>query len=137
MTSRLLALALLAALCVPQAQARPYYAAKKGLSCAACHINPAGGGARWPWEKAPTRLNDSIALGADLRAMLQDVKGAASSYNLNESAIYLMAKPSNMITAVYENKSAATSQVYGIWKPENAPSGFYVKAGRFFVPYGM
>ncbi len=99
------------ALFVPvSAHAEPYLAVRSGLKCAACHVNPSGGGKRTEFGAAyaqtalareqldpatgqaatagaaPTiwtgRLNDQFAIGADLRATLQSVKVPGSKETL-------------------------------------------------------
>lgn len=126
----------------PTAQSRPYYAAKKGLSCAACHINPAGGGARWPTEKAPVRINDSINIGADFRFLGAKSQGGhaanPSSFKSSEIALYVMARPSGELQLVYGNNLGVSAEAYGMWSTERFYGlPLYARAGRFWVPYGL
>jgi len=136
-----LAAALLTAWGPTPSWSRPYYAAKKGLSCAACHVAPAGGGARRTRENSPGRLSDAVSLGADLRTTLKRAEGKASvnpaGFELFEGAAYLTASPGGGLTLVYENNKGSTAQAYGIWKAGEGSLPYYVRAGRFFVPYGL
>lgn len=126
------------------AQARPYYAAKKALSCAACHTNPAGGGPRWPTERAPVRINDQINIGADLRVMGSKSQGnhAAnpSSFSTPDIGLYVMARPDGDLQGlqlVYDNNLGNTVEAYGMWSKEIYSLPVYIRAGRFWVPYGL
>lgn len=123
------------------ARARPYYAAKKALSCTACHINPAGGGPRWPTERSPVRINDSINLGADFRFIGAKSQGnhAAnrSSFKTSEIALYIMARPSPELQLVYDNNNNLNTEAYGMWSTERYDLPLYLRVGRFYVPYGL
>ena len=131
--------ALFAGLCfwASAAEARPYYAARKGLSCAACHIAPAGGGMRKPRENSPGRLTDAVSLGADLRVSFSRIeKSGVSAFEVDRSALYVAAAPRPELQLVYNMDNAITSQVYGLWRAQgNLP--FYARAGRFWLPYGI
>src|SRR5947209_707878 len=92
------------------ALAEPYLAIQQGLPCAACHVNPTGGGLRndfgvvfaeqiMPAEKLPGnipqwtgRIADLLRLGADVRSSWSrtEVPNAASvqQFQLDQARIY-------------------------------------------------
>lgn len=118
--------------------AQPYYAAMKGISCAACHINPSGGGARKSREGSPTFINNAIAIGADLRGSYSNRNYPLTDYafTVGKQRFYIQAEPAEDLVFSYANESGATAEAYGmIQKPEwlNA----YARFGRFFLPYGL
>lgn len=121
--------------------ARPYYAATKGVSCASCHVNPAGAGVRKPTPESPVKINDNINLGADLRAYFSKLDGQSSSFTVGPRAsLYVLAEPVPSLSLVLQGNFAApvvtAAEAYGIWvREEGFP--FYVRAGRFFLPYGL
>ncbi|MBI4370159.1 MAG: hypothetical protein HY547_08025 [Elusimicrobia bacterium] len=115
---------------------QPYYSAKKGLNCAACHVNPAGAGMRRPSPSAPTLINDSLNLGADFRVLLTKTEGSSnSSFNIARGAFYVLAEPASQISLLYSNNQGAVSESYAMIKTPDYP--MYARAGRFFVPYGL
>src|SRR5262245_52368261 len=106
------ALAVAAAVVVPASvRAEPYLAVRQGLSCASCHLNRTGGGARTvygagfgrqtlPWKKLPDAgdpfdgvLTERVRLGADLRTQylgtLQDPGPYVGEYRIGEANLYL------------------------------------------------
>lgn len=129
------------------AGARPYYAAKKGLSCAACHIAPSGGGARRPSRDARVRINDTIHLGADFRVLASKSGGPratpagapanVSGFDANELVAYLAAMPSENLSLVYANNNGTTAEGYAMWTTDRWPVPVYARAGRFWLPYGL
>lgn len=124
--------------------ARPYYAAKKGLSCAACHINPAGGGPRRPTLESRGRINDALALGGDFRML--GIKGDVEhgdfkrlGFRILQTYLYLIASPSEKLTFVYSTnptEDPAKVLAYGLWNWD-AYLPVYIRAGRFHIPYGL
>lgn len=131
--------ALLCVVFVPPAHSRPYYAAAKGLSCAACHISPTGGGMRKVREGSPGRLTDNISLGADLRVYFSKIeRSKVSSFTLARSAVSVAAspRPDTDVVVQYHYDEEHTAQAYGIWRLEG-DLPLYVRAGRFWIPYGL
>ncbi|OGS05287.1 MAG: hypothetical protein A3G41_00825 [Elusimicrobia bacterium RIFCSPLOWO2_12_FULL_59_9] len=125
----------------PLARPRPYYAASKGINCSACHFNPAGGGIRKATQNSPTRINEALTLGADFRFLWKKAERQRAIYNSppRGTAIYLAAEPSPGVSFVYHANDGITAQAYGLWKSgdEFPLPSFYVKAGKFFLPYGL
>lgn len=118
--------------------ARPYYTATRGVSCSACHLNPAGGGVRKVSEGTPTFINDSIAIGADLRGAYSNDGNPLTDYSFKafEQRFYLMAEPVQGISFAYSNESGSTAEAYGIVQKEEWLNA-YLRFGKFFIPYGL
>ncbi len=162
----------LALLLLPMlAQSLPRFAARVGAPCSLCHVDPAGGGmrtdyARHVWEvaelpiaglerpeKAPVmdaKVTDSVALGADLRMMFQDLRQDAgppekppmptmSHFFLMESALYLSANLWERVT-LYLAPSfyGADNLMYEAMAIVHLPwQGSYIKIGRFLPAFGL
>ncbi len=135
------ALLLIITLAPARLLARPYYSAKKGLNCAACHYNPSGGGPRRMSERSPMRINDNIALGADFRFSGSKAGGNhgtnPSGFATHELAFYIAAKPNESVDLIYDNNQGVTGEGYALWAPEEASLPYYARAGRFYLPYGL
>lgn len=123
---------------ITDASAQPYYAAMKGLSCSACHVNPAGAGVRKISEGSPTFINNAIALGADLRGAYSNDGNPLADYSFKalQQRIYLTAEPAESLIFAYSNESGSTAEAYGMLKREEW-FDFYVRFGKFFLPYGL
>jgi hypothetical protein len=144
------------------AQAEPYLAVRTGLKCMACHTNPTGGGkrneygnvyaqqmlaAKYEGEGEPWTGNIGryLAMGADFRGEFRvtDVPGApdvSSEFIYEESLVYLQLQPlpgrlSLYIDHKFGPGNAQTREVYGLLSL--AGNKVYVKAGRFFLPFGF
>lgn len=115
---------------------QPYYAAKKGLSCAACHVSPSGGGMRLPRETSPGRVNDAVAIGADFRFALKRLEAASdATFVTARQNLYVLAQPQDQLLLMLANNQGTTAEAYGMLKDPDRP--VYLKAGRFFIPYGL
>lgn len=135
----LIFLAFLLPACLPFfVHAQPYYAAMKGITCVACHANPAGGGARKIRDASPVFINDAVAVGADLRGSYSNDNDHLNDFSFKtlEQRFYLVAEPVQGIGFVYSNESGATAEAYAIIKKEEW-FDVYARFGRFFVPYGL
>lgn len=135
---RLILLATLPALLpVSSLLAQPYYSAKKGINCSACHVNPAGTGMRIPSPSNPTKINDAISFGADFRFLFSKVQGGSdSTFAVARNALYLLAEPVPSLSLLYNYNEERTAEMYALAKmPGDLPA--YLRAGRFFVPYGL
>ncbi|MBI2915535.1 MAG: hypothetical protein HYY07_01595 [Elusimicrobia bacterium] len=119
-------------------QSQPFYAAAQGVSCSACHLNPAGGGARKTPESSPTFLNDSLSLGADFRATYSNDGDPLTDYTFKaqEQRVYIVAEPAEGIQFSYANESGSTAEVYGIVRSKELWDA-YLRVGKFFLPYGL
>lgn len=120
------------------AQARPYYAAMKGISCSTCHLNPAGAGVRRASEGTPTFLNNAFTIGVDLRGSYVNDTHPLNDFSFKtlEQRIYLMAEPMDSLFLGYSNESGSTAEAYGMATKEEWFDA-YARFGRFFLPYGL
>lgn len=143
------------------AHAEPYLAVRAGGECMMCHTNPTGGGKRnvfgnvyaqrtlaaryvenaGNWDGS---LNRFLSLGADYRGEFRfnDTPGQSSmtEFSYEETLLYLELQPVPGRVSLYVDEklgpgSATTREAYGLlWLQ---PGESYVKAGRFFLPYGL
>jgi len=155
------------------ALAEPYLAVRTGLKCGACHVNPTGGGKRTEFgaiygqtafsasrldpatgaalpegsaEPAPWtgKINDHVALGADLRANATAtfIPHASDAYAFDpvRAQAYLEVKPIIDRLTIYLDEqvspgAATNRETYALlW---NSSKTLYAKAGRMFVPFGL
>jgi hypothetical protein len=145
------------------AAAEPYLAVRMGLKCMTCHVDPSGGGLRTPFGDAyaSTQLarrmigagkteawtgtvTSSLRVGGDLRSELRyvDTPGleGQSDFAVSRATLYgaFTAIPDLLTVYVDEQVApgAATArQAVGLLRPGNGR--YTVKAGRFFLPYGL
>jgi hypothetical protein len=146
------------------AGAEPYIAVASGLKCAACHTNPTGGGKRNEFgmtyarnelarrtvlrDEGDTGWNSSVnrwlGVGGDYRGGYRsiDVPGTPddSGVAVTKSTIYveLRAIP-DLLTFYFDEQLAPGNSVdreyYALLRPANGK--FTVKAGQFFLPFGL
>ena len=144
------------------ALAEPYIAVRSGLSCASCHVNRTGGGGRTAYgagygtNTLPARrlpgdatlfdgaLGERVRVGADARAgyvgHLPDQGPYLGEFQLFEANLYAAVDllPGRLTFYLDEHVapgSAANREAFGLLSAHKA--GAYVKAGRFFVPFGL
>lgn len=137
--------------------ARPLYAARTGMSCARCHIDPAGGGIRnatgfryaqnghtmTPEEdREPTldpRIADGIRLGGDIRAQyMQDAANEIrdrSTFFLMQATVHLAAELNERFALVYSNDQGRTAEAFALIRFPFADAS--IKAGRFRPAFGI
>lgn len=146
--------------CAPPAAAEPYLAVREGLKCAACHVNPTGGGMRsafgsvYGQTQLPATPADGdllsrwagvtgglLAAGADLRtgATFLDVPGedGQNAFANQEMRAYLAANvvPGRLLVYIDQSLSPASlnQEAYArLWSGD-----WYLKAGRMYLPYGL
>lgn len=143
------------------ALAEPYLAVQQGYKCVACHVNPTGGGLRNDFgivfaenvlparglpESVPVwtgRVGDFVRLGGDLRAdwSRTEVPGAKSQQGFSLEQVRLYAEvaviPERLSLYVDEQVApgnAISMEAYA--KLNDAGSGWYLKGGRFYLPFG-
>jgi hypothetical protein len=136
--------------------ALPLYAARTGLTCMQCHVNPTGAGMRNSFgftylqnghsltpregsEETPlsNRFNDFLSFGSDMRLMAygsQTQKNITSLF-LMQGGIYLAADLPQGITLYYNNDFGTTRDVFMVAR--QVPYISYVKVGKFKPPYGL
>ena len=159
------ALLCFAALC-GDAHAEPYLAVRTEFKCVMCHVDPSGGGMRNAFGNAWARnelaretvaigesgddagwtgeLNRWVAAGGDLRTGLDyvDTPGEEEQSELavSRATVYaaLRAIP-NLLTVYLDEQvapgGATARQAFALLTP--ADGRFSVKAGKFFLPYGL
>ena len=144
------------------AEAEPYFAVRQGMKCAACHVNPSGGGMRnaygnmWAQTVLPERrievadmemwsgaINRHLAVGGNLRANghYLDVPNqeAQSEFDVEEMRIYGAATivPDRLLVYVDERIAPGGSvNLEAYARLSTADQRWYVKAGQMFLPYG-
>jgi hypothetical protein len=167
MRSILLAAAVLgAAGVVADASAEPYLAVQTGFKCAMCHVNPSGGGLRtafgtaWARNEMPRRivgaessgaeevwtgdLNRWLAVGGNVRSGVDYVetpgRDDVAEFGISRATLYgaLRAIP-GLLTLYLDEQiapgGATAREAYALLTPGNGR--FTVKAGKFFLPYGL
>jgi hypothetical protein len=143
------------------ASAEPYLAVQQGYKCVQCHVNPTGGGLRNDFgavfsqnvmaarplpEGVPAwdgKLGDFVRLGGDLREgwTRTDIpnRETTEDWELQELRVYgavdvIRDRLSLVLDESLAQDDAQVRQAYVQWSsPER---GWYVKGGRFYLPFG-
>lgn len=144
------------------AQAEPYLAVKTGYKCSVCHVNPSGGGKRTAvgnafgssalvsnnpayqdWKSLPAlEWKDAIALGGDVRfdARATQTPHQQDSFEfiVNDAQVYTEIKLLGDAATLYIDESVAPGGAANreAWAKINFASGFYLKTGKLFLPFG-
>ena len=156
-------LALLALLSASHtASAEPYFAVRQGVRCAACHVNPGGGGMRnaygntWAQTVLPERrveipgvemwtgaINRYLAVGGDLRAGATYVdvprSDSQSEFDVEELRVYGAATivPDRLMVYVDERVAPGGSvNLEAYARISTADQRWYAKVGQMYLPYG-
>ncbi len=159
----LLALLFLLSLALPMlARAEPYLALQMGLKCAACHVNPTGGGLRTalgvafargsiPANQLPEKITpnwtggigDYFRLGADLRTALTRtaVPDAPTQKDngLEQFRVYADVQVIKDRLGLYldETVEPGKPQRQEAYVRASMPGlAWYAKAGQFYLPFG-
>lgn len=164
MSARIWLVAGLAALAVtaaPRAFAEPYLAVQQGYKCAACHVNPTGGGLRndfgtvftenvlpqtalpsgWPvWNGTVFKF---LRLGADLRTSREETEAphvpSERQSGLEQLRAYADVSliPNRLEYYVDETLAPGNAQANEYYGRYSDPRhGWYVKGGQFYLPFG-
>lgn len=141
----------------------PYLAIRTGLACSQCHTNRTGGGQRnafgviYAQTRLPMtvagygqdgpflapRVADFLSLGADLRVRSSRRFTGTDPKNpieIAEGNLYVEARVVPDVVSVYADQVLApgTSRSRELFLLIGSlPANAYVKAGRFFPPYGL
>ncbi len=143
------------------AHAEPYLAVGQGYKCGACHTNPTGGGLRsefgdifaqnvMPEEHLDLgtdewlgRIGDRIRVGGDLRTdwSFMDVPHSSTekSFALEQVRTYADVSiiPSRLDFSIDELLAPGAATVMEAYAKYASASGeLYVKAGKFYLPFG-
>lgn len=142
--------------------AEPYFAVRQGMKCAACHVNPSGGGMRnaygniWAQTVLPARrieiaglemwtgaINQYLGVGGNLRggATYVDVphNDAQSEFDVEEMRVYgaVTIVPDRLTLYVDERIAPGGSvNLEAYARISTADQRWYMKAGQMFLPYG-
>lgn len=151
-------------ICASVARAEPYVAVANGLKCAACHVNPSGGGKRnvFGMTFARTQLaartvlrddddvgwnssvNRWLGIGGDYRGGYRDVDLDSgpdfSTTTVTKSTVYAEIKAiPNVLTFYFDQQLAPGGSTererYVLATPSNGR--YTIKAGQFFLPFGL
>lgn len=138
--------------------AEPYLAVKVGQKCAACHLTPTGGGMRNDFGQAYGRslaiessklsklsgkLSPSFRLGGDFRVSLRvtdgDDRESQNQFQTDRMSVYLDAQliPDTLSFYIDQQFSPANKNRESWIKWQSDNNKLYVRAGKFFLPYGL
>lgn len=153
----------LVALGTAEVRAEPYLAVRTGLKCSACHVNPTGGGMRNAFGSTYaftqlsahrlgletfdpaelTALTSRLSVGADVRvsASAQRLENQGDDFRFNRDRVGAYANvalvPGRVELYLDEQLAPGSAQSREAWALVRPLAGsFYVRAGRFFLPYG-
>jgi hypothetical protein len=153
-------LACLALLQAQRAEAEPYLAVQQGYKCVQCHVNPTGGGLRSPFGDvfaqnamaattlpagAPVWLGqavqDIIRVGGDLRAdwSATTTPGSPTSeaFALEQFRLYADVNLIPNLLGIYVDEEVTPgAQTMEAYARIGSTSDWYLKAGRFYLPFG-
>jgi len=155
----LAAVALLALAAALPARAVPRYSLAVGQKCVLCHTNPTGGGIRDDYTseylvperlsmKLPgnaervhsPRINDSAAIGADLRTfwMRRDDRDAGGNFREMQGSVYLSLSPGDPRFTLYVHQDfGQIDEAVEVWGLGYVlPASGYVKVGRLVPAFG-
>jgi hypothetical protein len=139
------------------AWAEPYLAAREGLACSNCHVNPTGGGLRTVFGNAYSQqqlaaaplaadapawtglLAERIALGANARAAARqtelDDRDDNLDFGVDRVSLYLGADLGRASLYVDQQVAPGGSLNREAWGKLDL-GAWYIKAGRMFLPFG-
>jgi hypothetical protein len=144
--------------------AEPYLGVRTGRNCSGCHVNPTGGGMRntggvnygkkslsrrmietteaadeWAGE-----INKWLAVGGDFRGNYNYTnvpnQGSENEFEVTRATLYVDVKLIPSLLSFYIDEqiapgSAINREIYALFTPKDGR--YWVKAGQFFLPYGM
>ena len=153
---------LAASMAAGRAHAEPHIAMRAGLQCNACHVNHTGGGKRnsfgvkYGLERLPARhlplpedvpavegvLTSFLSIGADFRQVNVSRfarSGDTNSFETQEGNLYMDVQLLRDRLHLYVDErlapgGALSREFFALW--ESRERNLYVKAGRFFPPFG-
>jgi hypothetical protein len=156
-----LGLAMFALLGATSVQAEPYLAVQTGYKCNVCHFNPTGGGMRtefgimyakllMPAETVDATLvsnwtgnvTDSLRIGGDLREDWTRNSApnttTTQSFSLEQFRLYgeFTLIPNRLSIYVDEQVAPGGSQNEEAYVLYGSTTGFYIKGGQFYLPFG-
>ncbi len=138
------------------ARALPLYAARTGMTCMSCHVNPTGAGARNTlgfnymqnrhsldaagsddYTPLTNRIGDFLSVGTDSRLMEYQSQAANNTTGLflMQGTVYVTADLPDGITLFYNNDLGKTRDAFMVAR--QVPGVSWVKVGKFKPPYGL
>ena len=142
------------------ASAEPWFAVETGHKCAACHVNPTGGGKRTAYgnafaqmvlsarslgeewgESFDGRIVDRVRVGGDLRVNLTQTsipnQEDSFQYESEEALVYLELRLlEDMVTVYFDERIAPGGAVNRESYALLQHNGLHFKAGKMFLPFG-
>lgn len=143
------------------ASAEPYLAVQNGYKCVVCHVNPTGGGLRndfgviysenlLPARNVPAALSawtgqiaSFLRMGGDLRASAtrSEVPGSPpqDQHQLDQLRLYADVALIPQRLGLYVDEKVAPGErqeLEGYIRLNDAARGWYIKAGKFYLPFG-
>jgi hypothetical protein len=143
------------------AVAEPYLAVQQGYKCVACHVNPTGGGLRnsfglvfaenvMPATTLPASapawlgqvLQDIVRIGGDLRTdwsrTVVPHSPTQQQFALEQFRLYADVSVIPNLLGVYVDEQVApgAAQTMEAYARYGDTSNWYLKAGRFYLPFG-
>ena len=155
------AVAALSLLAAREAAAEPYLAVHNGYKCGACHVNPTGGGLRTPFgvifsenllpaKSLPAdfpvwtgKIASFLRMGGDLRASWSRSEvpnnPAQDQRQLDQLRLYADVALIPERLGIYVDEKVAPGdkqELEGYVRLNDAAHGWYLKAGKFYLPFG-
>jgi hypothetical protein len=159
---QLVAMGLVALLLISPAQAEPYLAVYKGMTCSSCHTGPAGGGKRTvygnvysqtempaqrignPEDQWTGQISKWFGVGGNLRGEYRYVdtpnQSSTSEFDVRRGTVYLEASviPNRLSVYVDQKLAPDNSENREAYVQLKSESGKYqLIAGKFYLPYGL
>jgi hypothetical protein len=156
-----LAVAALSLLATRDAAAEPYLAVQNGYKCVTCHVNPTGGGLRnnfgvifsenvLPARPLPPSLSawtgkiaSFLRMGGDLRASWSQSEvphnPRQDQHQLDQLRLYADVAVIPERLGIYIDEKVAPhdrQELEGYIRLNDAAHGWYLKAGKFYLPFG-
>jgi len=149
---------------ISDASAEPRFALSEGLPCAACHVNPSGGGMRnnyggsvfattslptgYPWDGAVSdaldlSIGDVVSLGGDARLAYIDQRPddgqELSSFFQMQADLYVAANLFDGLTLYYDRGARGSFEAIVLYEYDFGDPDWngYIKAGQFMPTYGL
>lgn len=142
------------------AKAEPYLAIKTKMKCAACHVNPLGGGMRTSFgniyghTQLPAKvsdytaaeigkINEFIGLGGNLRYNAErnedDAGNESSTFRVDSAQLYIAVTPKDTGITFYLDQQIAPGAAVNreAYVQYNFSGQHYIKAGKMYSPFGL
>jgi hypothetical protein len=159
---RLTAASVLALTASGVARAEPLFAARAGLGCGSCHVNRTGGGGRTaygagygaqtlPWKKLASggglfdgAIGERVRIGLDARgsylATFRDPGPYIGEARLSQADVDLAVDVLKDTLLMYVSEhvapgGASAREAFALYTIDRG--GFYVKGGKFYLPFGL